>query len=204
MGATKEQAELTRQRLLEAGLKIFSTKGFASTRLEDIAQEANVTRGAFYWHFKNKLELFCEVFVNAVEELYFETQSLLRAEVRPYDKLRRFVMHVPIKCLTDETFHAVGRLRYKIEWTADVAEAVHSSLSQQNRDMKHRKLLTQLIEAGQSSGEFRSDLASSAIVSLTNIFLSGLIHQVLEPGEPFSKSDVQETTENFLQSLAAK
>ena len=203
MGATKEQSELTRQRLLEAGLRIFSTKGFASTRLEDIAQEANVTRGAFYWHFKNKLELFSEVFVNAVEELHFETQSLLRAKERPYDKLRRFIMHIPIKFLTDETFRAVGRLRYKIEWTAEVSEAVLRPLSHQNRDFRHEKLLTQLISTGQASGEFRSDLAPAAIFSLVEIFLSGLIHQALEVGEPLNKDGIQKITENFLQSLAA-
>src|SRR5690242_16957611 len=56
MRRTKEAAEETRQRLLEAALKVFSQKGYAAATLEEIAQEAQVTRGAIYWHFGSKDE----------------------------------------------------------------------------------------------------------------------------------------------------
>ena len=46
MSRTKEEAEVTKQRLLKAALDVFSRKGYADTRLEDIAAEAGVTRGA--------------------------------------------------------------------------------------------------------------------------------------------------------------
>ncbi|UCE62309.1 MAG: TetR family transcriptional regulator [Phycisphaerales bacterium] len=54
---TKEQALETREALLNAALRIFSENGLEAPRLEDIAQEAGVTRGALYWHFKNKEDL---------------------------------------------------------------------------------------------------------------------------------------------------
>jgi TetR/AcrR family acrAB operon transcriptional repressor len=58
MRRTKEEAEKTRQDLLDAALALFSRKGYESTRLEDIAQSAGVTRGAIYHHFGGKEELF--------------------------------------------------------------------------------------------------------------------------------------------------
>jgi TetR/AcrR family acrAB operon transcriptional repressor len=58
MRRTKEEAEITRQHLLKKALAVFSKKGYAATTLEDIASEADVTRGAIYWHFGGKAELY--------------------------------------------------------------------------------------------------------------------------------------------------
>lgn len=55
---TKEDAEITRNLLLNAAESVFNEKGVARTSLSDIAQAAGVTRGAIYWHFKNKADLF--------------------------------------------------------------------------------------------------------------------------------------------------
>lgn len=55
---TREEAEQTRQALLDAALRVFSAKGVAHSSLADVAQEAGLTRGAIYWHFSNKTELF--------------------------------------------------------------------------------------------------------------------------------------------------
>lgn len=55
---TKEDAEVTRNLLLDAAETVFNEKGVARTSLSDIAQAAGLTRGAIYWHFKNKADLF--------------------------------------------------------------------------------------------------------------------------------------------------
>lgn len=55
---TKEDAEATRGKLLDAAQQVFYTKGVAGASLLDIAQAANLTRGAIYWHFQNKSDLF--------------------------------------------------------------------------------------------------------------------------------------------------
>lgn len=55
---TKEEALETRDRILDTAEKVFLKKGVSRTSLEDIARTASVTRGAIYWHFKNKADLF--------------------------------------------------------------------------------------------------------------------------------------------------
>jgi TetR/AcrR family acrAB operon transcriptional repressor len=55
---TKEEALATRDRLLDAAELVFSEKGVSRTSLNDIAAAAGVSRGAIYWHFKNKADLF--------------------------------------------------------------------------------------------------------------------------------------------------
>lgn len=54
---TKEEALETRAELLDAAEKVFSTKGVTNTSLTEIAETAGVTRGAIYWHFRNKMDL---------------------------------------------------------------------------------------------------------------------------------------------------
>ena len=55
---TKEDAEATRNALLDAAERVFYDKGVSRASLDDIAREAGATRGAIYWRFKDKVDLF--------------------------------------------------------------------------------------------------------------------------------------------------
>lgn len=55
---TKEDAEITKQRIIDAARSVFLARGVSRSTLEHIAAEADVTRGAVYWHFKNKTDIF--------------------------------------------------------------------------------------------------------------------------------------------------
>ena len=55
---TKEDALATRQSLLDAAELLFQLQGVSRTSLNDIAHKAGTTRGAIYWHFKDKADLF--------------------------------------------------------------------------------------------------------------------------------------------------
>jgi TetR/AcrR family acrAB operon transcriptional repressor len=55
---SKEDALATRQRLLDAAEQVFLAQGVAGTSLNDIAVAAGTTRGAIYWHFADKADLF--------------------------------------------------------------------------------------------------------------------------------------------------
>lgn len=55
---TKLEAMGTRNRILDAAERVFVVKGVSKTSLAQLAQAAGVTRGAIYWHFRNKADLF--------------------------------------------------------------------------------------------------------------------------------------------------
>lgn len=55
---TKQEAQATRARILDAAELLFERDGVARTSLHEIAQASGVTRGAVYWHFQNKADLF--------------------------------------------------------------------------------------------------------------------------------------------------
>src|SRR5437899_11544212 len=55
---TKMQAAVTREQLLDAAERVFREQGVAHTSLTEVAASAGVTRGAVYWHFRDKADLF--------------------------------------------------------------------------------------------------------------------------------------------------
>src|SRR5512145_2660241 len=54
---TKEAALATREALIDAAERVFRRNGVTRTSLADVAAEAGMTRGAIYWHFRDKAEL---------------------------------------------------------------------------------------------------------------------------------------------------
>ena len=59
MAKKDEQAFVgTKGRILDAALDIFSNKGYHNSRMDDIVDEANVSKGSIYFHFPNKERLF--------------------------------------------------------------------------------------------------------------------------------------------------
>ncbi len=55
---SKEDALITRDQILDAAERVFLRRGVARSALQDIADEAQLTRGAIYWHFQNKADVF--------------------------------------------------------------------------------------------------------------------------------------------------
>ena len=65
---TKAEAEKTRQSILRAALDLFVEKGYERTTFEDVAARIRLTKGAVYWHFKNKSELFAALVADMTEK----------------------------------------------------------------------------------------------------------------------------------------
>lgn len=62
MRRTKAEAAETRASILVAAEKLFFEKGVANSTLDEIATGAGVTRGAIYWHFESKSDLFLAMY----------------------------------------------------------------------------------------------------------------------------------------------
>ncbi|WP_422660910.1 TetR/AcrR family transcriptional regulator [Paenibacillus sp. EC2-1] len=104
MRRSKEETRETISKLIKVARYHFTYKGYADAALEEIVEEAGVTRGALYHHFKNKKELFQNVLEqvqaeiaecveeeaarseDAWEQLYLGCQAFISAAIEPQNK----------------------------------------------------------------------------------------------------------------------
>jgi AcrR family transcriptional regulator len=64
-----QQGAATRQALLQAARTLFGAQGYAATSLDEVAQAAQVTKGALYHHYTGKQELFAAVYEQVKREV---------------------------------------------------------------------------------------------------------------------------------------
>lgn len=114
---TKEDASVTRERLLDAAEQVFFEQGVARASLNEIALRAGTTRGAVYWHFKDKLDLFYAMLERVrlpLEQIASEGQGGL-AEVR------RIIATVYERLEKDaQTRRVFEVLLHKVEYVGDL------------------------------------------------------------------------------------
>src|SRR5690606_34766205 len=110
MRRTKEEAAATRKSLLQAALQVFSRKGYAATTLEDIASEAGVTRGAIYWHFGSKAELYNRLVAEMSRRLEQALADVTADGGSPLELLRRQLVRSLEFMEEDEEARAVQEL----------------------------------------------------------------------------------------------
>src|SRR3954467_12471209 len=82
-----EQAEGTRSALIEAARPLFAERGFADVATEQIVAAARLTRGALYYHFEDKRDLFRAVFAVVDGELVQGIADKALAEEDPWQRL---------------------------------------------------------------------------------------------------------------------
>ena len=87
---TKEDALVTRALILDAAERVFHLRGVSRTSLQEIAKDAGLTRGAIYWHFENKGELF-HAMMERVTLLLMARMTVITPadEAQPLDRIRR-------------------------------------------------------------------------------------------------------------------
>lgn len=156
MRRTKEDAAITRQKVLEAALKVFSEKGYSASKLDDVAQVANVTRGAIYWHFKDKATLFNTL----VSEVGLRRDKVIQHAITEggtfIDIFRGILIRLLQLVEEDQDVRAVMELSlFKIDHLPELAEG------QELRLEAHRALInnmTTFLQMGIDAGELRADL----------------------------------------------
>ncbi len=131
---TKEDAEETRKDILSAALTLFYEQGFTKTKLTDIADSLGLTKGAIYWHFKSKDDLFLTMMRDIDGKMNTRLVPLAESIQTP-DELADFIREYVSQIVTEDEFYKYySVIIFKIEWTADM-ETATKLLEKQNDEM---------------------------------------------------------------------
>ena len=133
---TKEEALATRNRLLDAAELLFQAQGVSQTSLQQIAQQAGATRGAIYWHFKDKAALFNAMMERVILPLEAGPRAAAAAvgiDDDPLAEIEEGMVHALTLMTTDPQVRRVFDVAtHKVEYTHDMASVQQRHLSARN------------------------------------------------------------------------
>ena len=139
---TKEEAQETRNAILDAAERVFQERGVSHTSLAEIANAAGVTRGAIYWHFANKSDLFDALFERVfapLEERFEAMHDELREnpQVNPVDSMRNMALDFVGRVASDpRCFRLVEISWHKCEYVGEMATIRDNHLECGNRHLE--------------------------------------------------------------------
>lgn len=122
MRRTKEDAQQTREALLDAAELLFAQRGVSRTSLHEIAKAAGVTRGAVYWHFTDKAELFNAMMSRTTLPMEDTLKSIdTDHEPDPLHQLKRTMLDALKRIAHDPRTHRVFDIAtHKVEYVDEL------------------------------------------------------------------------------------
>ena len=131
---TKEEALATRHRLLDAAELLFQAQGVSQTSLQQIAQQAGATRGAIYWHFKDKADLFNAMMERVILPLEAGPKTAIASGADdPLAEIEEGMVHALTLMTTDPQVRRVFDVAtHKVEYTHDMASVQQRHLTARN------------------------------------------------------------------------
>lgn len=180
---TKEAAELTRQQLIDAARQVFLQRGVSRTTVEHIAAAAGVTRGAVYWHFSNKTELFRAMREQVLLPLidHMDDTLLVEGPEDPLTRIERFLsgtMQFLSEDLTTRQTYEI--MMIKCEYVDEFAEVLRQIL-QNCKSIVEKVRLT--YERAKINGLLRDHADPAQLAMDTHLFFTGLLHMWVKDSE---------------------
>lgn len=176
---TKEEAQATRNALLDAAERVFHAQGVSRTSLAEIAHAAGTTRGAIYWHFRDKADLFNAMMERVVLPLEASLLTVGDGVVHPdaLQELRLSVRGALQVLAGDDRAQRVFEIAsHQIEYVGELAQVRERRI--ERRDGCMAKMEATLRLAAQAAGVRLALPAEDAAFGL-NALIDGLIRNWL-------------------------
>ena len=201
MKRTAADAAQTRQSILDAALKVFSKNGFNAATLQDIATEANVTRGAVYHHFGSKAALFQELMTATSSGGNDIVADAIAQGGNFIDICERILIRSFTQVATNERVRqAMTLYLFKSDFSAEL-EAFADSLKQQA--VLSVQAIAQYMQMAIGQGELKADVDPAVAARAFIAYQNGIVQLWLLNPEAFSLAEsAPELARAFLHGLA--
>lgn len=181
---TKAEAAETRLKILDVAEILFFERGVSQTSLEQIAEAAGVTRGAIYWHFSNKVDLFRALH----ERVRLPQENIVeRAAVEGHPDPLGLLEQVALDCLkiitTDARQQRVSTiLLLRCEYVGEMAYALKR---QQDADAVMRENLLRIFTMARNNNSLSGAWTPAIAAKVFESMMRGLWADWLRFGQSF-------------------
>ena len=170
----KEKAELTRQKIYKTADKMFAARSYNEISVNAIIKEAGVSKGAFYFHFASKDELFTTLIDDYVIRLDTNYQAYL--DTFPDDAPAGYVLRELVGKIAGLITEEVGFEKMKTVYKAQITSDYDTSMVlSYNRGIY--AMFSRVLERGIKNGEFRSDIQPDVLARHMMTALRGITYE---------------------------
>ena len=201
---TREDAAATREQLLDAAERVFRDRGVTRTSLAEVAAEAGVTRGAVYWHFRDKADLFTAMCQRATSPLDTLAERASEAETgSPIEALRDLCVDALAHLAGDPRAQAVFEIMFH---RSELAGELACIAERHDRDCRQaRARVESVIARAVAVGELPRDTDTALAVEALYAYLTGLMHGwTLDPASFDLRACAPALVDTFVAGLVAR
>tara|TARA_B100001094_G_scaffold332343_1_gene403997 strand:+ start:3833 stop:4426 length:594 start_codon:yes stop_codon:yes gene_type:complete len=156
----------SKEQILEAAMKVFVKNGFSETRMDDIAENSGLSKGAIYHHYKSKKDLFLALIDFWEEYFFFKVFFNKDVESKNSADLLRDMANDMIETFKNRKYILLAELEF---WSlANHDEDVRAKT--EALYIKLMKLIRTIISKGVSTNEFKKiDVDVAALSVMTSL-----------------------------------
>ena len=182
---TKEEAEATKKAISMATLEIFCEKGYSRTTFDEIAKRINLTKGAVYWHFRNKADILSEI----IRKTFEITRNIIAIKVPKIDSLEQLkqYMHEELKLIENnpEYRQCLYFVFHQMEWSEAILNKVSAdvkSITDFNKEQIKKALKNE-----QESKQIKPELNIEDIIECIDGLWVSILRNIVIPGADFNE-----------------
>ncbi len=197
---TQQRGTDTRNLLLDAAGELFAQRGYDASSVADICKQAGVTKGAFYYHFTSKQQVFLALRDRWLSPLDAQFNLTRAAGETLPQTLQR------IADMTQPIFEAVGSEQRQQIFLELLSAARHDAAilpAMLSPRRKYRQLFAKLVRAGVAEGTLREIDATLAADVLVALGFGCVMQSLLDPGGADWAKLAQQGIALLMQGLAA-
>ena len=167
-------ADYRREQMLRAALEVIADRGYADTRIADVAERSGISPALVIYYFKTKDQLLAEAMRHAEDGWYAEGQRRMSALPTSAARIEEIVA---MTCLPEADTESHDSWLLWLDFWALAARSRQVASLRQKADERWRELIVSLVRSGQEAGEFRSVDADDFAILLSAL-LDGLAIQI--------------------------
>jgi AcrR family transcriptional regulator len=167
-------ADQRREQMLRAALEVISARGYADTRIADVAERAGVSPALVIYYFKTKDQLLTEAIRHYEDAWYAVGQQRMARLASAADRIEEYVA---MSCLTEADPEPASSWELWLDFWAQAARNPEVASVRQKSDERWRDIIAALVREGQAAGEFREIDTEDFAICLSTL-MDGLTIQI--------------------------
>ncbi len=173
MRRTKEEAMKTRANIMDSAIEVFGEKNFASASVSEITSRIGLSKGAFYWHFKNKQDILLKIVEEHCNEGTEKTSRFYEGSLEKAGSIRAYYKEELANIKKDSRWQKLHKLMMRRhEWPDEMQERVQQIIQESmQRDIK---TFETFIRKQQESGKMKESIPAGKAAMLFASVLHGL------------------------------